>query len=424
MQVGKEQNFQNRSDIKILVVDDREDNLFSIETILEKDNYTIVKANSGRSALKTLLKEDDFSLILMDVQMPDINGFETATIIYERDKLKNIPIIFITAHNYGEEYVFKGYKTGGVDYIYKPFNPELLRAKVSVFAELYRKNKELVANEKKLRTANIALQKEIEERKISEQKITMLNKQLVNNNNELKAINEELDRFAFVASHDLQEPLRKIMLFSDKILMKNTDEEISGYLQKIVNSSQRMQTLIDDILRFSRHNVYSADFIESELDILVGEAISEMEIEIEKNQAQINVHSLPKVPVIPVLIHQLFYNLISNAIKFRKQDSTPVINIYSEKINCSEIIFPVLVNKVDYYKISIEDNGIGFDSNYAEDIFVVFKRLHSYHEYEGTGVGLSICKKIIEKHNGIITAASKKNKGSTFTVWLPEKQIH
>src|SRR4051812_5131802 len=221
MQVGKEQNFQNRSDIKILVVDDREDNLFSIETILEKDNYTIVKANSGRSALKTLLKEDDFSLILMDVQMPDINGFETATIIYERDKLKNIPIIFITAHNYGEEYVFKGYKTGGVDYIYKPFNPELLRAKVSVFAELYRKNKELVANEKKLRTANIALQKEIEERKISEQKITMLNKQLVNNNNELKAINEELDRFAFVASHDLQEPLRKIMLFSDKILMKN-----------------------------------------------------------------------------------------------------------------------------------------------------------------------------------------------------------
>jgi len=205
MQVSyKEQGLQNKSDIKILVVDDREDNLFSIETILQKDNYTIVKANSGRAALKTLLKEDDFSLILMDVQMPDINGFETATIIYERDKLKNIPIIFITAHNYGEEYVFKGYKTGGVDYIYKPFNPELLRAKVSVFAELYRKNQELVANEKKLRTANIALHKEIDERKISEQKIKMLNNQLVNNNNELKAINDLLDSFAFVASHDLQ----------------------------------------------------------------------------------------------------------------------------------------------------------------------------------------------------------------------------
>jgi len=416
---------QNKSDIKILVVDDREDNLFSIETILEKDNYIIVKANSGRSALKTLLKEDDFSLILMDVQMPDINGFETATIIYERDKLKNIPIIFITAHNYGEEYVFKGYKTGGVDYIYKPFNPELLRAKVSVFAELYRKNQELVINEKKLKTANIALQKEIEERTISEQKIKMLNEQLIHNNNELKAINEELDRFAFVASHDLQEPLRKIMLFSDKISMKNNiDDETSGYLKKIVNSSQRMQTLIDDILRFSRHDVHSADFIKSELNILVGEAISEIEIEIEKTKAQINVQLLPKVHAIPVLIRQLFYNLISNAIKFRKPDSTPVINIYSEKINSSEINVPVLTDNADYYKICVEDNGIGFDSKYTEDIFVLFKRLHSYHEYEGTGVGLSICKKIIEKHNGAITAESKKDKGSTFMIWLPEKQIH
>ncbi|HEY6977468.1 MAG TPA: response regulator [Chitinophagaceae bacterium] len=413
---------QDKSDIKILVVDDREDNLFSIETILQKDSYTIVKANSGRAALKTLLKEDDFSLILMDVQMPDINGFETATIIYERDKLKNIPIIFITAHNYGDEYVFKGYKTGGVDYIYKPFNPELLRAKVSVFAELYRKNQELLANERKLKAANIALQKEIEERRISEEKIKMLNTQLVHNNNELKAINLELDRFAFVASHDLQEPLRKIMLFSDKISIKNNvDEEVAGYLQKIVNSSQRMQALIDDILRFSRHDVHSDDFIESELNILVSEAVSEIEIEIEKTKARVNIHLLPKVPVIPALIRQLFYNLISNAIKFRKQDAAPVINIYSEKISSSEINVPVLFNDIDYYKISIEDNGIGFDSVYAEDIFVVFKRLHSYHEYEGTGVGLSICKKIMEKHNGLITVESKKNKGSTFMIWLPEK---
>lgn len=107
----------NRSDIKILVVDDREDNLFSIETLLEKDHYTVVKANSGRAALKILLTQHDFSLILMDVQMPDMNGFETATIIYERDKLKQIPIIFITAHNQEEEYIFKGYRMGGVDYI-------------------------------------------------------------------------------------------------------------------------------------------------------------------------------------------------------------------------------------------------------------------------------------------------------------------
>src|SRR5438552_7425476 len=183
------QNLLRKSDIKILLVDDREDNLFSIEAILEKDNYTIVKANSGRAALKILLSQQDFSLILMDVQMPDLNGLETATIIYERDKLKNIPIIFITAFSYDEDYIFKGYKTGGVDYIYKPINPELLRMKVSVFVELYRKNQQLLLHEKKLLAANKSLQKEIEERKTSEEKIRLLNGQLVNNNAHLKAIN-------------------------------------------------------------------------------------------------------------------------------------------------------------------------------------------------------------------------------------------
>src|SRR5215210_408236 len=192
----------NRSDIKILVVDDREDNLFSIETLLEKDDYTVIKANSGRAALKILLSQHDFSLILMDVQMPDMNGFETATIIYERDKLKQIPIIFITAHNQEEENIFKGYRMGGVDYIYKPINPELLRTKVGVFVELYRKNHQLVVHEKKLLTANKSLQNEIEERKSSEEKVRLLNKQLIENNTHLLAVNEELDRFAYVASHD------------------------------------------------------------------------------------------------------------------------------------------------------------------------------------------------------------------------------
>ena len=150
-------NSPNTSDIKILVVDDRDDNLFSIEAILEKDNYNIIKANSGRAALKILLQEHDFSLILMDVQMPDMNGFETATIIYERDKLKNIPIIFITAHNYDEDIIFKGYRMGGVDYINKPVNPELLRVKVAVFVDLYRKNQQLLQHEKKLIAANESL---------------------------------------------------------------------------------------------------------------------------------------------------------------------------------------------------------------------------------------------------------------------------
>src|SRR5215213_1493963 len=143
-----------KSDVKILVVDDREDNLFSIETILEKDGYSIIKATSGRAALKILLNQHDFTLILMDVQMPDMNGFETASLIYERERLRHIPIIFITAQNQDEEYMFRGYKMGAVDFIYKPINPELLRYKVSVFAELYRKNHQLLQQERKLKEVN------------------------------------------------------------------------------------------------------------------------------------------------------------------------------------------------------------------------------------------------------------------------------
>src|SRR6476620_7030325 len=165
----KEDNNEQRPVVKILAVDDREDNLFSIETILEQENYQIVKANSGRAALKILLNQHDFTLILMDVQMPDMNGFETASLIYERDRLRQIPIIFITAHNQGEEKMYEGYKLGGVDFIYKPINPELLRYKVSVFAELYQKTNELLNHKKKLINTNKKLEKEIEDRKISEE---------------------------------------------------------------------------------------------------------------------------------------------------------------------------------------------------------------------------------------------------------------
>jgi signal transduction histidine kinase len=409
-------DLSQKSDIKILVVDDREDNLFSIEAILEKDNYTIVKANSGRAALKILLKQHDFSLILMDVQMPELNGFETATIIYERDKLKNIPIIFITAHDYDEDYIFKGYRMGGVDYIYKPINPELLRVKVSVFVELYRKNLQLVQHEKKLLAANRSLQKEIEERKVSEEKIRSLNAQLVENNANLKAMNEELDRFAYVASHDLQEPLRKIMVFSDKILMnENNDKETEKYFKKIITSSERMQLLINDLLSFSRHSASSSDFKETDLNVLAKEAIAELEIEIENTNAQIYIADLPVVRVIPSLMRQLFYNLLSNAIKFRKKSVDPVINIKAEHGSSKDT--------KQFYKITVADNGIGFDPKYADDIFVVFKRLHSYHEFEGTGVGLSICKKIIEKHHGFIKARSNPGEGSSFIIGLPVNEV-
>jgi light-regulated signal transduction histidine kinase (bacteriophytochrome) len=219
-----------------------------------------------------------------------------------------------------------------------------------------------------------------------------------------------------VASHDLQEPLRKILVFSDKILTKqSSDPDTEKYLKKIVGSSQRMQSLINDLLQFSRQTVNAEDFVDTDLNELVKEAIIELEIEIEKSKAQINIDALPVIIAIPSLIRQLFYNLINNGIKFRKKGTSPVINIHSEKIKNSR-------NGGNYYKLSVSDNGIGFDPAYSDEIFMIFKRLHSYHEFQGSGVGLSICKKIVDKHNGFIKGIGNTNEGATFIIELPEKQ--
>ena len=414
---------KHKNDISILVVDDREDNLLSIETILENDQYHVVKANSGRAALKILLHQHDFSLILMDVHMPDMNGFETASIIYERDKLKNIPVIFITAYSNDEEYVFKGYGMGGVDYIYKPISPELLRVKVGLFVELYRKTHQLMNQEKKLLAANRSLQKEIEERRRSEEKVRLLNEQLLENNTHLKAVNEELDRFAYVASHDLQEPLRKIMVFSDRIMSKKDDrQEVEKYLAKISNSSHRMQSLINNLLQFSRYTVNPADFVVVDLNEQIKEALEELEIEIEKNDITVSVGQMPVIYAVPSLMRQLFYNLANNAIRFRQKDKPSEIHITAEKIGpLDRQVNGRYASDINYYKISVADNGIGFDPKYTEDIFAVFKRLHSSHEFEGAGVGLSICKKIVEKHHGFITARGVPYEGATFIIELPEQ---
>lgn len=409
---------------KILLVDDREDNLLSIETILETDGYQLVKANSGRQALKILLKEFDFALILMDVKMPNLNGFETASLIYEREKLKHIPIIFITANNYGDENIFKGYKAGAVDYIYKPINSDLLRAKVSVFIELYKKNHQLLAQEKKLIAINKNLENEIRERKISEQKVHNLNSQLLENIAQLEEANKELDRFAFMASHDLQEPLRKIRTFSDLLHIRyndNLDENGKMHIHRIKTAAERMQLLIQDILTFSKMSLDKMDYVNSDLNLIIKEVLADLQETAQKEDATITIGSLPTLPVNPVLIRPLFSNLISNAIKYRRPDVKPVINIFTEN-EVDEVRRNGNEPAKKYCRIYIQDNGIGFDQKYAEQIFGMFQRLHSNKEIEGTGIGLALCKKIVEEHKGFISARGEINKGSTFVVSLPVLQ--
>src|SRR5688572_18605723 len=281
---------------KILVVDDRDDNLLSIETILDQDGYQIIKASSGRQALKILLAQIDFALILMDVQMPNLNGFETATLIYEREKLRHIPIIFVTAHVYGDENMFKGYQTGAVDFIYKPINPDFLRMKVSVFVDLYHKTHQLIAQEQKLTAINKSLENEIKERKLSEEKVNALNLQLLKNIDKLEAANKDLDRFAFMASHDLQEPLRKILTFSERLNTKfgdQLDEEGKRYINRIQVATQRLQVLIKDIMTFAKISMEKSSFVKSNLNELVEEVLADMESVVIEKKANISVDALP-----------------------------------------------------------------------------------------------------------------------------------
>jgi signal transduction histidine kinase len=406
---------------KILLVDDIEDNLLSIEAILEPEGYTFVKANSGKNALKILLKEFDFALILMDVKMPNLNGFETAALIYEREKLRHIPIIFITAHSYGDENIFKGYSSGAVDYIYKPINPGLLRAKVAVFVELYKKTAALIAQEQKLMAINKSLENEINERKISEDKIKALNHQLLESVDRLEAANKDLDRVTFMASHDLQEPLRKIIMFSDLLQSKceaDINEDGKTYIARIQKAANRMRLLIKDILTFSKISLEKENFSTCDMNMLLNEALVEMEMNLKQADAKIEVQELPSLPVYPTLIVPLFHNLISNSLKYRKQDIAPQIKIYSkisEAENKEKNLSPT-VNS--YCRIYFEDNGIGFDQKYSEQIFGMFQRLH-HNLAEGTGIGLALCKKIVEEHGGFISAISKPNNGATFIISLP-----
>jgi hypothetical protein len=405
-----------------MLVDDREDNLLSLETVLEPDGYRFVKAASGRQVLKLLLTDLDFALILMDVQMPNLNGFETASLIYERERLRQIPIIFITANNYGDENLFKGYRAGAVDYIYKPVNPDLLRAKVSVFVELYRKNQRLLAQEQKLVAINRNLELEIAERIASEQKVTELNRQLLENIARLETANKDLDLFAFMASHDLQAPLRKIRMFSDRLLASSTsggmDSEARLYLTRIQEVSRRMQELINDILRFSKISAEGQSFEDVDLNIAIQEVISDMEGAIREKGAEVIVDPLPMLPASAVLMAPLFSNLISNALKYTKKNVVPRVRIRYEEGSAA-----AAANgkepEIRYGRIYIEDNGIGFDQKYAEQIFDMFRRLHSTAEYEGTGIGLALCKKIVDMHRGFISAIGRPGDGAVFIVSLP-----
>lgn len=241
-------------------------------------------------------------------------------------------------------------------------------------------------------------------------------------NQELERNNKELSAFNYVASHDLQEPLRKIQTFLSRLEDKEYDKLTDSgklYIDRINNASSRMRLLIDDLLQFSRTNKTDKVFEITDINSLLEAAKHDLAELISEENAIIEADEFPEIKVIPFQIQQLFSNLISNSLKYKSQDRTPKINITYSKIKASEDQKLTKPKKAYYHKITFTDNGIGFDNAYAEKIFVLFNRLHNKDEFSGTGIGLSICKKIVENHEGYITANGQPQVGATFTVYLP-----
>lgn len=264
-------------------------------------------------------------------------------------------------------------------------------------------------------TAN--LQWMIEQIRDTSTKLKQHEEKLLIYSDKLKKSNHELEQFAYVASHDLQEPLRKIQFFGNRLKTNYSsilDEKAIEYIDRMNNDALRMENFIKNLLQYSRVTIKAKPFEPVDLNEVVKEVIGDLEIRINETKAEIKTEKLPMIDADPFQMRQLFQNIIGNSIKYHKQDVTPRINV-----NCKIVS---IEDNNNLCEINIIDNGIGFDNKYSEQIFGLFQRLHGHSEYEGTGIGLSICKKIVERHSGIIMAFSKKDEGSTFSIQLPLKQ--
>jgi PAS domain S-box-containing protein len=246
-------------------------------------------------------------------------------------------------------------------------------------------------------------------------------------NLQLERQNEELASFNHMASHDLQEPLRKIQILS-KMIMEREDNSLSDtskhYFKRIENSAQRMQTLINDLLNYSRTNNPSSVKVLTDFNLVLKDAIQNLKEEIANKEAEIEFEPLPILNAIGPQILQLFINLIDNALKYSKLNVPPVIKI-TTKVVPGELVTGFGLKKIAHYHcINFSDNGIGFDQKYAHKIFEIFQRLHGKDEYSGTGIGLTICKKVVQNHNGFITASSIQGEGSSFNLFFPVEDDH
>lgn len=399
------------SAVKILLVDDSEDNLMSMEIVLEQGGYSLFKATSGKDALKILLKEDDFTLILLDVKMPIMDGYETAELIYQRDKLRHIPIIFITGQDYEETAIFKGYKAGAVDYIRKPFNPAILRSKVAVFAELYKKNLLLQKQDEELRKINgdlVKLNQELENR------VKERTNQLETVNSELKNLNSSKDKFLSVISHDLRNPLTALLTSSAKLnenpgsLNDKQIKQLSGIIHR---TSNKILQQLNEVVEWAKEQREKTNFNPKKLHLF--KAIEESVELLRPNAVQKKIKLENKTPhqifvkADGLMLRSILQNLVTNAIKFTPDGGHVRLGAEQEE---------------GMIGIYIQDTGIGMNPEIKDHLFsrtYTTATVSGTNNEIGSGLGLLLVQDFVAQHGGTISVESEHGKGTTFRFTVP-----
>lgn len=389
----------------ILLVDDREENLYALEKTLQNDHLKMIKALSGEEALKIALKED-ISLILLDVQMPGMDGFEVAEILSGSNKTKNIPIIFITAISKEKEFILKGYEKGAVDYIPKPVDSDLLKTKVDLFLKLFDQHRELEKAQKELENANQSLEQKVFERT----KELEASRELAEKSLKIK------EEFLANMSHEIRTPVNAIIGFTELVLKTDLSPEQQENLNAIHISAENLLNIINDILDFSKIEAGKLLLEETSFDLkeLLENLIYLLKPKASEKGLLLKLDYDPKVPATvkgdPVRINQIFTNLINNALKFTNKGSVEVT------------VSPIEIIENDLLiEFKVIDTGIGIPADKQTHIFESFSQAASdtTRKYGGTGLGLTIVKNLVDLHaRGKISLESELNKGSTFTVQL------
>jgi two-component system sensor histidine kinase/response regulator len=362
----------------LLLVDDRPENLLALEAVLEPLGHRLVRAGSGEEALRHLLT-DDVAVIVLDVQMPGLDGFETAAAIKGRERTRDIPILFLTALSREPEHRLLGYATGAVDYIFKPVEPDLLRAKVAVFVELH-----------------------LSARRLKEQR-----ELLAWRTAELERSNADLEQFTYIASHDLQEPLRVITGYLELVadeLDGGLDDRTRGWIDAAVGSAARMEALVVDLLTYARTGAGTFTPEPVDLDEALTDALGDLKLVIAEAGAEVQADQLGSAMGAPVELRRVLQNLVANAVKYRGPDA-PVIRVSATRTP-------------GWVAVCVADNGIGVPEPDLRRVFGMFERVEG-QPYPGTGLGLAVCRRLVERAGGHIWMERNPTGGVSVTFTLP-----